>query len=82
MAIPEHERVVLRTPLPEEGLEPGDVGTVVYVYDDGVAYEVEFMTLDGATVAVVTLEADQVRRVSGADMTHTRRMSAEFAGGD
>ncbi|RPH99935.1 MAG: DUF4926 domain-containing protein [Zetaproteobacteria bacterium] len=28
----EHERVVLRSPVPAERLEAGDVGTVVHVY--------------------------------------------------
>ena len=28
----EHERVILTTSLPDEGLEAGDVGTVVHVY--------------------------------------------------
>ncbi|MBI4538988.1 MAG: DUF4926 domain-containing protein [Gemmatimonadetes bacterium] len=60
----EHERVVLTVSVPEEKLEPGDVGTVVHVYPDGQAYEVEFVTLDGRTAAVVTLEAPQVRPVS------------------
>jgi hypothetical protein len=45
--IKEHERVVLTAALSEEGLEPGDVGTVVHVYRDGQAYEVEFVALDG-----------------------------------
>ena len=35
----EHERVVLKTPVPAEGLEAGDVGTVVHVYSDGRAYD-------------------------------------------
>ena len=74
MLIKEHERVVLRSPLPSEGLEAGDVGTVVHVYKDGQAYEVEFVTLDGHTAAVVTLEAAQVRPVSGRDITHVREL--------
>ena len=45
--IKEHERVVLTTPVPADGLEVGDVGTVVHIYDDGRAYEVEFITLTG-----------------------------------
>jgi hypothetical protein len=73
--IKEHERVVLTTPLPGEGLEAGDVGTVVHVYKDGEAYEVEFVTLDGHTAAVATLEASQVRPVSRHDITHTRELS-------
>jgi uncharacterized iron-regulated membrane protein len=51
-------------------LEAGDVGTVVHVYKDGQAYEVEFVTLDGHTAAVVTLEASQVRPVGRLDITH------------
>jgi hypothetical protein len=76
MAIREHDRIVLETPLPAEGLEPGDVGVVVHVYSDGLAYEVEFTSLDGHTAAVVTLAADQVRRISSRDITHARTMAA------
>jgi ATP-dependent exoDNAse (exonuclease V) alpha subunit len=74
--ISEHDRVVLTKPVPAEGLENGDVGTVVHVYKDGEAYEVEFLTLDGHTAAVVTLESSQVRPVSARDITHTRELSA------
>ena len=70
----EHERVVLLTAVAPEGLEPGDVGTIVHVYQDGQAYEVEFVALDGHTRAVVTLEANQVRPVNRRDMTHAREM--------
>jgi hypothetical protein len=73
--IKEHDRVVLVTPVPAEGLEAGDVGTVVHVYEDGQAYEVEFVTLDGHTAAVATLETSQVRPVSRRDITHTRELS-------
>ena len=45
--IKEHDTVVLVSAVPDEGLLPGDVGTVVHVYRDGQAYEVEFMTLEG-----------------------------------
>ena len=72
--IKEHDRVVLRVPLPSERLEAGDVGTVVHIHKDGEAYEVEFLTLDGNTAAVATLEASQVRQVS----TATLRTPASF----
>ncbi|MBM3879998.1 MAG: DUF4926 domain-containing protein [Verrucomicrobia bacterium] len=72
----EHERVVLTTSLPAEGLEAGDVGSVVHVYSDGRAYEVEFITLDGHTAAGVTLEAGQVRPVTGREITHARALAA------
>ena len=55
--IKEHDCIVLTEPVPAEGLEVGDVGTVVHVYADGKAFEVEFTTLDGKTAAVATLEA-------------------------
>jgi len=74
--IKEHERVVLKAPIPEEGLEIGDVGTVVHVYRDGLAYEVEFTTLAGKTAAVVTVEASQVRPVSKREITHARELVA------
>ena len=70
--IKEHERVVLTTPVPAEALEAGDVGTVIHVYADGRAYEVEFLTLDGITAAVVTLETSQIRPVAKREITHAR----------
>ena len=73
--IREHDRVVLKTPVPAEGLEAGDVGAVVHIYRDGQAYEVEFVTLEGRTAAVVTLEADQVRPVNKREITHARELS-------
>jgi hypothetical protein len=74
--IAEHERVVLTTSVPAEGLESGDVGTVVHIYKDGLAYEVEFTTLDGKTAAVATLEAAQVRPVGTREITHARQLAA------
>ena len=72
--IAEHKRVVLTRALPAEGLEAGDVGTVVHVYGDGLAYEVEFLALDGHTRAVATVEAQHVRPVTRHDMTHAREI--------
>lgn len=72
--IVEHDRVVLIQDMPEDGLAIGDVGTVVHVYPQGAAYEVEFMTLHGETVAIVTLEPTQVRPIRPADMSHVREI--------
>jgi hypothetical protein len=71
----EHERGVLKIAIPSEALEAGDVGTVVHVYRDGLAYEVEFTTLAGKTAAVVTVEADQVRPVGNREITHARALA-------
>ena len=55
--IKEHDRIVLTSDLPKEGLKAGDVGTVIHVHEGGKAFEVEFLTLDGKTVAVATVQA-------------------------
>ena len=72
--IKEHDRIVLKADLAAEGLEAGDVGTVVHIYRDGLAYEVEFTTLNGNTAAVVTVEAAQVRPVHKREITHAREL--------
>ena len=69
--IKEHECVVLTKNLPEEGFESGDIGTIVHIHKNGIAYEVEFMTLTGETVAIVTLEASHVRPFNRRDLAHT-----------
>lgn len=73
--IREHDCVVLTTNVPDEGLEAGDVGTVVHVHKGGQGFEVEFMTLTGETVAIVTLLADQVRPLNRRDLAHTRELA-------
>ena len=52
MTITEHDCVVLTADLPGERLKAGDVGTVVHIHNGGMAYEVEFMTFAGNTIAL------------------------------
>jgi hypothetical protein len=73
--IKEHDCVVLTTNVPEEGLEAGDIGTVVHIHKGGEAYDVEFMTLAGETVGTVTLLAGQVRPLNRRDLAHTRELA-------
>jgi hypothetical protein len=75
--IKEHDRVVLKTAVPANSLEAGDVGTIVHVYRDGAAYEVEFTTLSGDTAAVVTVEASQIRPVHEREITHARELQTK-----
>jgi hypothetical protein len=70
--IEELENVVLLSDVPEKGLKAGDVGTVVLVIQDGAGYVIEFMTLNGETVAVVTLNAMQVRAVQDGAIAQVR----------
>jgi hypothetical protein len=72
--IHEHDRVVLTAPVPEEGLEVGDIGAVIHIYPEHKAYEVEFVTLTGRTAAVVTVSADQVRHVASSEIPHAREL--------
>jgi hypothetical protein len=73
--IKELDPVVLTKNLPEEGLEAGDVGWVVMVHADGAGYEVEFVTLTGETISVVTVPAHAVRTVSGKEIAHARMVA-------
>ena len=75
--IDELDSVVLTVDLPEHGLKSGDIGTVVLVHRDEAGYEVEFVTLDGETVAVVSVLASQVRPVGPKEIAHVREL--EFA---
>ena len=75
----EHEQIVLTAEvLGDEGeeLKPGDVGTIVHVHPDKKAFVVEFMFLDGGTVALATVLPSQVRPVTGSDLTHARTVTA------
>lgn len=74
MKIKEHDCVVLTKSLPLENLEAGDVGTVVHIHKNGAAYEVEFVTLAGDTVAVATVEASEMRPVGKRDISHVREL--------
>jgi hypothetical protein len=74
--IREHDCIVLTSDLPGEGLQAGDVGTVVHIHSDAAAYEVEFMTLTGKTVAVATVLASQLRGVRKSDLAHVRELTA------
>ena len=71
--IKELASVVLTTDLPEHRLAKGDIGTVVLVHEGGKGCTVGFMTLNGDTVAVVTLLADQVRQTARDEIAHVRR---------
>jgi len=72
----EHDTVVLARSLPRHGLEAGDVGAIVHVYDAGKAFEVEFVAGSGSTLAVVTLDANDIRPVAIGEILHVRNIPA------
>lgn len=55
-----------------ECMKKGDIGTIVYVQDNGRAYEVEFLGPDGRTVAIATIQASQARRATKEDIANCR----------
>ena len=59
--IRELDLVALTADLPEHRLKAGEVGTVVHVHAPDESYIVEFFSPAGNTVAVATVENDQVR---------------------
>ena len=73
--IKELDDVILACDLPEHGLNVGDIGTVVLVHRDAAGYEVEFTSLDGETIAVVTLLPNQVRPVQPGAIAHARELA-------
>jgi hypothetical protein len=53
--------VALVAAIPDEGLERGQVGTIIEIYNNGEAYEVEFSDhRNGHTYAMLALNAEQL----------------------
>ena len=70
--VKELDTVVLAKDIKEFHLKRGDVGAIVHVYADDKAFEVEFVTGEGETVAVATLSAGDIRPMRRADILHVR----------
>lgn len=73
--IEELASVALTVDLPEHGLQAGDIGTVVMVHQEGKGYAVEFLTLGGDTIAVVTVTAGQIRPIRANEIAHARELT-------
>jgi hypothetical protein len=72
-------RVVLTADIPQHGLRIGDVGVVVETYegrgDIPPAFEVEFFSATGDTVAVVTVPATNLRDATAQEVLSAREMT-------
>ncbi len=68
----EYDVVRLRQDMPSLGLTTQQVGTIVIVYEGGLlpvgqlspAYEVEFSDAKGATIALLTVNAEDIELVN------------------
>ena len=70
----ELQTVALTRDFAEYNLLSGDIGTIVHVHA-GDAFEVEFARADGLTVAVLTLQSNDLRPLE-ADILHARRLAS------
>ncbi|MBI2471759.1 MAG: DUF4926 domain-containing protein [Planctomycetes bacterium] len=77
--IKELDTVVLVHDIEEYRLKEGDIGTVVHCYGDGKAYEVEFVSADGRTIAVITLTHAGIRTMNSREILHVRNISLQSA---
>ncbi len=77
--IKELDPVVLTHDVEDCGLKAGDIGAVVHCYEDGLGFEVEFVTAEGKTVALLTLTAADIRPINQAEILHVREVSSVFA---
>jgi hypothetical protein len=74
--INELDCIILTTDIPKYGLTAGDIGTVVMVHPNDQGFEVEFVALNGETLAVASLYPSQVRPVIRREIAHARLLAA------
>ena len=70
----ELDTVVLCRGLPEAGLEAGDVRAIVHRHSEA-SFEVEFISEEGDTVAVVTLTGADLRPIEAREILHVRSLT-------
>lgn len=79
MSLELFSRVILVKDLPDENLVAGDMGTLVEHHpatkDYPEGYEVEFFSGNGETIAVVSVPASALRRVTSKDILHVRELA-------
>jgi Domain of unknown function (DUF4926) len=73
--INELETVVLVKDIDKYSLRQDDVGAVIHCYQDGKTFEVEFVTGEGQTVAVLTLTEEDVRPMRHREILHVRELT-------
>lgn len=72
--IHELDTVVLTHDIEDYKLRRGDIGAVVHCYKDGAAFEVEFVTAEGKTVALLTLTQADIRPMDDKEILHAREL--------
>ncbi len=72
--ISELDTVALTHDIPEHNLKKGDMGAVVHCYKNNSAFEVEFVTADGNTIALLMLNRSDIRNINGKEVMHAREL--------
>jgi hypothetical protein len=74
MTINDYELVALRRDIDAHNLRVGDVGMVLDCYADGAGYEAEFGDAQGNTIAVISILATDVERLTDRQILHVRQL--------
>ena len=72
----ELDTVVLTHNIKEYKLKKDDLGTIVHLYSDKKAMEVEFIAASGKTIAVLTLTPKDIRPMAKNEVLHVRGFAA------
>ena len=73
--IHELDTVVLMHDIHKYNLKQGDIGAVVHCYKEEAVFEVEFVTADGKTIALITLDQADIRPIGRREVLHVRELS-------
>ncbi len=73
--VKESDLILLTHDIKDHGLKSGDVGTIVHCYNDNKAFDVEFVTAEGKTIAVLTLTVIDIRPFDHAEILHSREVA-------
>lgn len=73
--IRELDTVALARDIDKYGLKQGDIGAVVHCYSDGAAFEVEFVSPEGRTIALLTLNRADIRSIGSREVLHVRELA-------
>jgi len=75
--IRELDTVVLARDIKEHDLKRDDIGAVVHCYEDNLAFEVEFVTGEGETIALLTLAREDIRSMGHREILHVRELAPD-----
>lgn len=73
--IHELDQIVLTADIDGSQFKAGDVGVVVHIYESGDMFEVEFFSLGGDTLDVITVSANSARPIQAMEVVHARSIA-------